>query len=303
MSIKNKNINVKNVASLPLILAVLLTAGCGTGSIPWHGMEATADGATVSGAEPAAESASGLLDRAIRAHGGDAWAEIDDVSVAYEGYWGSVVPKMQPILSDVAFRSASQETYWPSKGLVLQEHEGDAGEKRVLRTGDGVEVTYRPLASEVRPADASELSASALVADAYSLFLFGPSFIRHRADSLELLPSERVDGRLYDRLVARVRPGFGFSEEDRVVLWIDPGNDRLFRVLFSLEGFETTRGAEVDVTFSEYQEVGGYWWPQRFRERVRAPVRAFAHAWETVDLKVNSGIAPATINATETEAP
>lgn len=258
-----------------------LTVGCG-GSL--RSPLATAEDSSAS------TEAHNLLQWAVEAQGGDAWNKVEDVTVRYQGEWGKFVPKMQPVLSDVGYRTKSREVYWPMEGRVLQAHVGPEGEKRVLRSEDTVAVGYRPHGSAgFETADAEQMSAAALVADAYSLFLFGPSFVAHRVAGLELLPDDKIDGESYSRLLALIRPGFGEAEEDQVMMWIDKETGLLFRVLFSLEGFEAARGAEVDVTFLSHRQEAGYWWPDDFRERVRSPVRAFAHAWSTEELVVGSG--------------
>ena len=269
-----------------IVLLALMSLGCASQLPQWQELS-TAPGAR----QPEAVE---LLSAAVQAHGGDAFGELTDVSVQYQGDWGRLVPKLQPVLSDVDFRRRSEELYWPQIGRVTQLHDGPGGAKTVVRLPDEVEVTYSPVGSgsAIRDGSEEEHLASALVADAYTLFLFGPSFVEHRAESLALLEPAEMDGQTYPRILARLRPGFGMSAEDRVALWFDPNTSRLFRVHFTIDGLESTQGAEVDVTFDGYREVGGYWWPTRFHERVLAPIRAFAHRWETVDLRVNSGVQP-----------
>ena len=271
---------------LTLIAAAVSFLGCASQLPQWQELSAT-EGTR----QP---EASKLLAASIEAHGGDAFGELVDVSVSYEGEWGRLVPKLQPALSDADFRRSSRELYWPQAGRVSQLHQGPGGAKSVSRQPDGVEVSYRPAGSDglIRPGSEEEHRASALVVDAYTLFLFGPSFVEHRAESLALLEPAEEQGRTYSRILARLKPGFGMSTEDRVALWFDPDDTRLCRVHFTIDGLESTQGAEVDVTFGDYQEHGGYWWPTRFHERVLAPIRAFAHRWETVELNVNSGVTP-----------
>jgi hypothetical protein len=93
------------------------------------------------------------------------------------------------------------------------------------------------------------------------------------------LAEGREDERSYPRILVEIRPGFGEAESDRVIAWIDPETHRLFRVHITLNGFRTTQGAHVDTTFSDYVQMGGYWFPSRFEERVRGPIRIHAHDW------------------------
>jgi hypothetical protein len=109
------------------------------------------------------------------------------------------------------------------------------------------------------------------------------------------LADAREGGRRYHRLLATLRPGFGESDEDQVVLWIDAGTSRLFRVHMTLEGFESTRGAHVDTTFLEWQRAGRWLLPLRFSERVRGPLRIMAHEWHVTGFDLDRGWAPADV--------
>ncbi|MEM8962856.1 MAG: hypothetical protein AAGD38_15330 [Acidobacteriota bacterium] len=279
-----------SLTALLLPLTLLLT-GCSTTLPTWQAAPAAPD------------QAAELLATAVAAHGGDAYGELSNVAVSYDGFWGRLVPRLQPILSDTKFRRASEERYWPREQRVWQRHEGPDGIKTVIR-GPNDEVAVRYFTSdEEREGSTDEHAASALVADAYTLFLFGPSYIEHHAQALSLLEPGIEDGKSYPRILARLSPGFGLSEEDRVALWFDPDTDRLFRVHFSIDGFESTQGATVDVTFSDYREIGGYYWPTHFRERVRAPVRAFAHEWRTVGLDVERAAMPSFAGSELDDAP
>ena len=125
------------------------------------------------------------------------------------------------------------------------------------------------------------MQAAALVAEAYQLFLLGPRYLDAHESGLRMLESRREDGRTYERLVARLRPGLGDSEEDVVELWVDAETALPHRVHFTLEGFPSTRGAHADTTYMHGMRVEGHWFPVEFRERVRGPLRLFAHEWRT----------------------
>lgn len=263
---------------LPAALLMGLTlAACGGGAIPAPagpgGQRDTVDAETV-------------VKRSVEAHGGNLFQEVADLSVSYVGEWGFWAPRLQPILADKRYRESSEERYLLSEELIFQRHRGPAGEKTVLRRPDSVEVVYDELETD----DESRRAASALVADAYLMLTTGPSFFLRDGVALTALAPETIDGEVYDVVVARLRPGFGFSAEDRVQLWIDRDSSLLHRVQFTLEGFPAARGAEVDVTMSEHREIGGYLWPTRFVERIREPVDVFAHRWTLEGLDVDRGL-------------
>ena len=261
-----------------LLFVLLVTTGC---SSSFSKLE------TTPGTE-SAQQAQRLLEASIEAHGGDLYAEVSDIAVSYQGDWGKVIRRIQPVLTDVGHRKASEERLILADGILAQEHRGPAGRKWVLRHGDAVTVGF---SGEGRgEADEEERAAAALVADVYEMFLTGPSYFRHREAELWQLPPAREKGRVYDRLVAVLEPGFGFSEQDRAILWLDRETKRLFRTQFSIEGLESTRGAEVDTTYRNYREVGGYLWPTDFLERVRAPLRVKAHHWWMTGLDLNRGL-------------
>mgnify|MGYP000329037656 CR=1 FL=1 len=96
-----------------------------------------------------------------------------------------------------------------------------------------------------------------------------------------------LDDEAFQRIHAVLEPGFGFSERDEAVLWINEETGLLGLVHFTIEGLASTRGAHVDVAFSNYQEIDGYIWPTEFYERVRAPLRVPAHSWRVVALQVS----------------
>lgn len=237
------------------------------------------------------ESAQQLIERSVAAHGGNLFADVSDLSVAYEGEWGFFAPKVQPLVADPKYRKTSQERYLFPDGVVLQKHEGPAGAKIVLRDRDSITVAYDDSVID----DEKREKASALVADVYVMLSTGPSFFVRDGVELMSSPPETLEGRAYDVAIARLRPGFGFSDEDRAKIWIDPETRLLHRVQFTLEGFPSTQGAEVDVIFTEHREIDGYVWPTSFVERIREPFDVFAHRWRLVGLDVNRGLTRADI--------
>lgn len=213
------------------------------------------------------------------------WRSISEVRVAYDGRW-SLFPKLtQPVLVDAGYRGSSVELYLPAKGRVEQLHTGQAGEKEVtrVRSGNKIEVVY----DGRRNRDAEVESAAALVADAYTLFLFGASWVLDQGTDFKYVGEKALDEINCHLVESRLRPGLGRSEEDRVVLWIDRESGITRRVFFTLNGLESTRGAEVDVTMSGHiSGPGGSQWPTHFVETIRKPISARAHEWTTTSLKV-----------------
>jgi hypothetical protein len=231
-------------------------------------------------------SAAEIFDRSLAAHGGDIREYPGDINLATDGRWYSLIQRIQPVVSDASFRVTSEERFRPRDGVYAVRHGGPAGKKYVLRTPAGIGVHYDGVALQ---AGDERLRATAMTNDAFQLFHFGPSFVKHRATSMQRLPDARERGRDYRRILATLEPGFGESAADEVVLWIDAQSSRLFRVHMTLEGFETTRGAHVDTTFLEYRQAGPFLLPVRFSERVRGPLRIKAHEWHVTGIDLDRG--------------
>ena len=248
-----------------LILLGLFAAGCSTPFPPPAPKGSFADN----------EQAQAIFDRCLNAHGGDVRTLAEDLNLSLEGEWGALIQRIQPLVADTAYRTTAQERFRPSQGLYSALWQGPAGTKKVVRTPTAVEVYY----NGTRETDEAKLQAAAMTADAFQFFHLGPSFLRLRNASFTRVEDGREDGVAYQRLRTTLRPGFGFSPEDEVVVWIDPVNHRLFRVHFTLNGFARTRGAHVDTTFREYRQVGPLLVPVVLQERVRGPIRIKAHDW------------------------
>ncbi|MDY7093177.1 MAG: hypothetical protein SX243_09420 [Acidobacteriota bacterium] len=236
----------------------------------------------------AAEQGLALVERSVEAHGGDLYESVEDLSVRYDGTWGKVAVRVQPELTDSEYRKSSEERLILEPGIIAQLHTGPTADKRkkVYRDRTGASVFY----SGEKTPDEDQAKASALVADVYRMLILAPSYFLHTGNELLPLDTQRENGRVYDRVVTRLEPGLGFSASDRVVLWIDQETGRLFRLHFSLEGYPGTQGADVDITFSNHREIEGFLWPTHFRERIRAPIRAFAHQWNLLGLDLNRGL-------------
>jgi len=224
-----------------------------------------------------------LLERSAE-RAGRPWSRLREVEVEYDGEWARLVRRLQPVLVDAGFRQGSRERYLPAQGRVEQTHRGPAGVKRVVRTPGSVEVWFndRPAARE------DERAAAALVADGYSLFLFGADWLLAHGSDWRLDPSAAplpVDDDPCRRVFGVLRPGLGLAREDRVVAWISERDQRLRRVQFTLEGLASTAGADVEVTFRDFQPgPRGIEFPRHYVETVQRPLRIQAHDWRLTEL-------------------
>lgn len=268
-----------------LAAGALALAGCGSGVPPIP----PAPASTATAVPPDARA---LLDACVAAHGGaTAYARLHDVNVRFDSHWAAIGPKLQPVLSDTGYREGSEERYLATAHgwIVGQEHRGPKGRKHVLRMPpDQVTVTY--IDDPAPSADHDVNAAASLVTDAYSLFLFGPDFFVRHAASLQRLPTTGdVDGHVCDELLAGLRPGFGLSKDDRVVLYIDRQDHLLRRVEFTLNALDSTQGAEVHVDFSAHRKLAGVMWPTQFYEHIDRPVNLDAHRWHLLGFDVNRG--------------
>ena len=241
-------------------------------------------------------SASDIFEHCLAAHGGDIHEYPGDINIATDGRWYSVIQRIQPVVSDAGFRVTSEERFRPRDGTYAIRHSGPAGNKYVVRTASSILVHYNGVAVD---ADDERTRSTAMTNDAFRMFHFGPSFIKHRATAMTRLPDAHEAGRDYLRVLASLSPGFGQSDIDHVVLWIDAESSRLFRVHMTLEGFETTRGAHVDTTFLEYLQVGPYLLPSRFSERVRGPIRVLAHEWHITGMDIDRGWTDADVTGSD----
>lgn len=194
-------------------------------------------------------------------------------------------PRSGLVLADTRFRRGSEERVLVGPRIVAQDHSGPAGQKRVFRGPGAISVGYNGVPSE----DDEVRRAAALVADAYLLFLLGPFYFDRPGVTFAAHGEAIVDGGECDGVLAVLRPGFGTAAEDRVILFIDRSSKQLRRVRMTLNGLESTRGAEVDVTFRDFRRIGGILWPTDFDERIRVPFDLHAHHWRIVGLELNRG--------------
>lgn len=259
------------------LAAIFLFSSCST--LPRPGAGAEEGPSSTSPGDAAA-----LLQRSARAHG-DPWRKYRRVDTAYSGEWSAIATRLQPVLTDPGFRKDSVETYRPRQSGVRQLHTGPDGTKEVLRKGREVEVRYLGTSSS---SDDEVRAAAALVADAYTAFLFGSSWLSEKGRGLRMLPPRELDGESCQLVAGSLAPGFGVSTGDDFIAWIGTESRLLKRLQFSLNGLDSTRGADVDVVFSDHWKAAdGSIWPGRFVEHIQRPLKAKAHEWRMTALSLD----------------
>jgi hypothetical protein len=229
------------------------------------------------------DEAEAVLRRAAAIQG-DPWKRYSKVEVSYSGTWSTLATKLQPVLTDPGFREGSVEIYQPRVARVRQTHKGPSGTKEVVRQPSRIEVSL----NGVKSADVEVKDASALVADAYTIFLFGPSWLVDHARDFCLLDDDDLSGEACRLVAGRLEPGIGNSREDEFIAWIGKESGLMKRFQFSLNGLDSTRGADVDVVFSgHWTAKDGSIWPSRFIERIQRPIPIQAHDWRMTSLTVD----------------
>ncbi len=255
--------------------ALCLLSGCGSVPLP-HGSQSQPE-------------ALALLAQSQQAHGKAAFDAIKDINVSYTGTWFSIITKVQPAITDVAFRQTSQERMLMPDSLIAQIHSGPGGQKTVIEDQRKVAVWY----NQQPYTGTDQLAASHLVLHAYQIFLY-PAFYVQRASVLELAGSSVVNGRDCDNLLAVLRPGIGSSVEDRVLLCIDRQDKLVRRVWLTLEGSEPSKGAVVSVVHDKFVQVGGVMWPTHFYETVVKPFAGMpAHDFSLSGIDLDRGLTKA----------
>lgn len=260
--------------SVLFVIAALSFAGCASTEIPRTALTAS---------DPEAVA---LITASQRAHGAMAYSTIRDLNVRTGGKWGLIGSRLQSKLADARYRRESEDALDLVSGTTVQLQKGSGGRKFVLRAPGRVTVWYNG------QADAREevIRAAALEADAGKMFLLGPHYFQRPGVILEKLGTAKIEGAECDQVLAVLRPGFGYSEEDRVVLSIDRGTQRLRRVALTLNGVGNETGAEV--TFDKWAQRSGVLWATDYTEKLRGRLKLAFHEWTLIDLKANHGFAP-----------
>jgi hypothetical protein len=147
---------------------------------------------------------------------GSSWDKYREVKVAYDGKWSTIATRLQPVITDPGFRKSSVETYHPKERRVSQLHFGPQGIKRVHRKNQATEVIFNDSHSQ----DADVIAAAALVSDAYTMFLFGPSWLRANGQDFHLLEHRKLNQETCQLVAGRLVPGIGSLAEDHFIAWI-----------------------------------------------------------------------------------
>jgi hypothetical protein len=236
-----------------------------------------------------------VLRQSAAVHGLAAYRDISDINIAYDGQWRPLINRIQPEVVDAGFRGRSQERLMPARGINAQHYQGPKGRKFVSwqRAAGQVDVWFNGQPS----ADKAMLTAAALVADVYGLFLLGPLWLMDagtgqraaRVTALQLASTENVDGDICDVVQAWIAPGWGQSGADRVALCVSRRDRVTRRMRFTLEGFAGTRGAVAETDTYDHQQRHGLLWPMRSFERVLHPIALPAHDWFITGLDINRG--------------
>jgi len=232
-------------------------------------------------------SAAQIFQRTFNVHGGASIEQLNDVNLSISGEWKTLIRRIQPLVTDYKYRIDSQERLFMNNGGYIALYNGPGGSKKVVRTTDSLAVYYNGEQST----DPEVLSSTALTADAFRLFLLGPLALQAWQDQFTRLTDITFQGEQHYRLHLNLNPGFGYSEQDQVVLWVNTESGRTKMIQITLEGHSTTKGAHVEVEYLGYTQKGDYLFPSDFFERVNAPISINAHAWHLTGLDINRGLA------------
>lgn len=262
-----------------VIVAVFTIAACAKTSPQFEtAMLTAADG----------KSAQEIFDASFIRHGGKYLGQLNDVNVAVDGDWYYLITKIQPEVTDEAYRQQSQERILLSPNIYAVEYTGEAGTKHVYRSRQNIAIAYNGEQSN----NLRKETASALTADAFYLFTLGPLALNKQVNTWQRLEDANEKGNSYYRINGELKPGIGRSESDFITLWIDKQSNLTYRMHITLEGFDTTKGAHVDTTFLNYKQVAQFTLPTHFFERVIGPIRLDAHEWWYTGMDINRGLKP-----------
>jgi hypothetical protein len=254
-----------------LLVCVFLASGCAT-QFPRPSLQ---DDVNIETSVSFAET--------FEAHGGKHLDSLQNLNVGITGRWKQLIRRIQPLVTDYTYRVESQERLLPQALVYAAHYTGPAGTKSVFRSPEQILVHYNGEQS----LDQAVLSSTALTADAFHLFLLGPLALYAWQEDFVALPPARLAGQLHARLYLKRSPGFGFSDIDEVVLWVDAQTKLTRMIQITLEGHETTRGAHVEVEYLKYVNQGSFTFPSEFFERVNAPISIDAHEWRLTGLDIN----------------
>lgn len=225
-----------------------------------------------------------IFQQTFKAHGGEQLHQLNDIHLDIVGDWKFLITRIQPLVTDHRYRVRSKEVLFPQIKAYHASYEGPKGKKWVLCTREDIQVFY----NAQRNTDDDVLSATALTADSFYHFLLGPLSLPSNLQ-WQRLSDGKYKEKPYHRIYTQLRPGFGLSKVDELVLWVDPTTNLTFRTNITLEGHKSTQGAHVDVSFLKYETLQGFTFPTKFFERVLGPIKIDAHAWDVQAITINRG--------------
>jgi hypothetical protein len=265
------------VRGLGLALLGTLLSACASTHIPQ---------ATVTQSEPEALA---LVTASQRAHGSNSFAAVRDLNLRAAGTWSWLGPRLHRKLCDPRFVRESEIALDLAGGTIVELHKGRGGRKFVFRGAGRMALWYNGQTE----GNEESIRAAALTADLGKMAVLGPLYFQRPGITLEKAGTAKVDGAECDQVLAVLRPGFGYAEEDRVVLSIDQKTQRLRRATFTLNGLLGKKPGEMDVTFSGWAERSGMWWATDYQERFLGRwLKLSTHHWKLLDVKVNKGFLP-----------
>lgn len=231
-------------------------------------------------------SGTDIFRKTFQKHGGDYLNQLNDLNVSIDGNWKFLITRIQPLVTDHRYRVKSQERLLPNKGVYSACYQGPDGSKKVIRSTSDTRVFY----DNIENFDKDILQSSALTADSFFIFSLAPLALSSLGERFIRLQDKEEKGMRYHRIYAVMEPGIGYSERDEIVLWIDPVTYLTYRVHITLEGYRTTQGAHVDVTYRDYKKLDKYIFPSVFHERVLGPISIDAHSWWLTGIDINRGL-------------
>ncbi|MGH1427571.1 MAG: hypothetical protein ACRBEE_06490 [Arenicella sp.] len=227
-----------------------------------------------------------LFNETFIAHGGLYFESVSDINISIQGNWSFWAPRIQPDVADRHFRVSSQERYLPHSGIYTSYYTGPAGNKKVVRTPESIDIYY----NDEKSTQANLIQASAMTADAFLLFSLGPLYLSTLETEFQRLTDVVYKGQHFLRVYSKIKPGLGYAEYDEVVLWIHPATKLTYRVDVTLKGYPPTEGAHVDVFYLDYVKLDQLTIPVHVIENVVAPFHLKAHEWHVTGADVNRGL-------------
>ncbi len=257
----------------------------GVATLPIVGMTGMSGCASIAPSLPQTqETASQVLARGRVAHGGASFDRMNDINISFDGEWYNLIRRIQPDIVDIGYRKESEERFLTKEAVHAQVHSGPQGTKYVLR--DGRET--RVVRSGGVPTTDGARAAAGLVIDAYRLFTLAPFELEKVSSKVSMADPEYVNGVHCDVVIASIL-GIGWNGGDTVQAFYDRKTHLMQRIRMTIDALPSTKGAVVEVDFSEFRKFDGLMLPTRYFERVTKPFRLSAHRWWLTGFDSNRG--------------